>query len=749
MFSKQFIAATREYAEVDRSVPSPYLRRTIVLEKSVKRVTLTLCALGFYRFFLNGEELTRGYLSPYISNPDDILDYDSYDLTEKVQIGKNLFAFQLGNGMQNAFGGYVWDFDKAAFRSAPKMAGALEIEYADGTTTIIEADEHFLTAPSPLLSDDLRMGEIYDANAEIPDWNTLDFDDSRWSPAYFAETPKGDAVLCTARPIVKNGELSPISVTRGEWHPSVSGEHHTGYIYDFGENNAGIVRLRIAGEKGQKIMLVFGEVLDNGNLSTENITFPQKENNRGFDYVQKLIYICKGGEEEYLPSFTYFGFRYVFVEGLTEAQATKSLLTYLTMSTALTERGNFICSDTTLNRLQEMTRRATVSNFYHFPNDCPHREKNGWTADAALSAEHTLLNLDPEQNYYEWMRHIRKAQDARGALPGIVPTSGWGFRWGNGPAWDQVLIEIPYMTYRYTGNKQIVEESLDSILRYLRYLESRRDEKGLLAIGLGDWCAPMPTGIQSPLVFTDSVITKSLCDKAKFLCRVCDREADAAYCDRLSAELRAAIRTHLLDKENAVFAGNCQTSQAMGLYYGIFEEEEKEKAVSALLHYIEETDFHMQVGVLGARVMFHVLAEHGRIDTAYRMITAKGRPSYADWIEKDYTCLAESFPAKSDFVGSKNHHFWGDISAFFIKDIAGIHYNPNGDDPHFVMIKPHFPSALTYAKAYHHSPFGKIEAEWKRENCKVKLTLRIPNGIKYAVLLSQSDQEKTEVAYEL
>ena len=130
----------------------------------------------------------------------------------------------------------------------------------------------------------------------------------------------------------------------------------------------------------------------------------------------------------------------MLVSGITEAQATEDLLTALEMHSLLEERGGFSCSDETANKLQQMTRQSDVTNFYYFPTDCPQREKNGWTADAALSSEHILLNFGAEKSYREWLRAIVKAQDNNGALPGIVPTSGWGFAWGNGPAWDSVLI---------------------------------------------------------------------------------------------------------------------------------------------------------------------------------------------------------------------------------------------------------------------------------------------------------------------
>lgn len=294
-----------------------------------------------------------------------------------------------------------------------------------GEAHCIESDETWHTESSPLLFDDYRFGEIYDGRLEIPGWNTIGFDDSEWKFAERAPQPRGEKRLCTAEPIDIVNELKPISVTKTE----------KGYLYDFGINTAGVCRLCVRGELDQRIELRHGEHLKDGLPDVENIWFKREHWARDLEYVHKDVYICRGdGEEVYTPAFAYHGFRYVLVSGITEAQATEDLLTALEMHSLLEERGGFSCSDETANKLQQMTRQSDVTNFYYFPTDCPQREKNGWTADAALSSEHILLNLGAEKSYREWLRAIVKAQDHNGALPGIVPTSGWGFAWGNGPA---------------------------------------------------------------------------------------------------------------------------------------------------------------------------------------------------------------------------------------------------------------------------------------------------------------------------
>lgn len=742
--SRAFISATREMSTLETRIPAPYLRKTVTIENDIVKAELSVCGLGFYRFWLNGEELTRGHLSPYISAADDVMDYDVYDLTNEIRSGENVLGFLLGNGMQNGFGGYVWDFEKASWRSAPKLAICLRLTNADGTVTEIEADESFVCAPSPTVSDELRLGEWYDARLEIPGWNLPGFDNSGWTPAIPAETPRGKSVVCQAHPIVCTRELTPVDIRPDTLLTFAKNDRQVrGYLYDFGENCAGVPTLRITGEPGQKIGMIFGEyVNDEGTFSVDNLRFIRPEYLDMPLYIQENEYICKGGaEESWTPSFTYHGFRYALVWGITPEQATKDLMTYKVMNTQLDSKGGFSCSDEVLNKLQRMTEIATLANFYHFPTDCPHREKNGWTGDAVLSAEHTLLNYDAADNYYEWMRHIRASLEEEGNFPSIVPTAN---HWGNdvNPAWDEVLIHIPYMVYRFTGRKDLAEEALPEIWRYINQLIAVTDARGLMCVGLGDWCAPY--GYRSPVQFTSSVVCMEMCKEAAFLFRLCGRNAQADFCQTMSDNFRTAIRNHLIDWSNYTVVGcntphtGSQTSQAMAIYYNVFTEEEKPAAFRVLLEKIKEENDHLDTGVLGARVIFFVLTQFGHSDLAHKIMVDPTYPSYGQWVARGETSLCEDFNRYDMTISSLNHHFWGSISAWFIQCIAGIHFNPNADDIHRADITPHFITGLSQAQACYQAPDGEIQVSWARIDEKtVELTLSIPEGIHSQLILEK------------
>ena len=721
--------------ELTEWVAAPYLRRTVTIAKAVEKAELSVCGLGFYRFWLDGTELTRGHMSPFISNPDDIMDYDVYDITDRIGIGRHALGFLLGNGMQNCFGGYVWDFEKGAWRSAPKLAVCLALTYADGTAEEIEADEAFVWMPSPILFDDIRHGERYDAALEIPGWNLPDFDDSAWNTAVRVECPRGRSVVCGAKPIREWNRLTPIAIKPDmRLTYTLNPQIDEGYLYDFGTDYSGIPLLRIKGQKGQKISMIFGEYIDSkGNFTVDNLRFVREDYSNIPLYIQRDEYTCKGeGIEEWSPSFTYHGFRYCLVTGITAEQATEDLLTYIVMNTELEERGAFSCSDAILNQLQSMVRVATLANFYHFPTDCPHREKNGWTADASLSLEHTLLNLAPDANYREWYMHILASQDERGNIPVIVPTGGWGGH-GINPSWDILLFHLPYMFYRYRGDKQIVEDSLAGMWHYLDFLVKNTNEDGLVPYGLGDWCAPTYYEGFVERSFTSTVAAIEMCRQASVLFDLCGRTTQADFCRALGSNYREAIRAHLIDYDRMIVTAftngkPCsQTAQAMAIYYGIFNDDEIPAAYKRMTDEIHREGDHLDVGVLGARVIFHLLTERGDAELAYAMIANPTYPSYGALAAAGNTAMTECFELEDDRINSRNHHFFGDVSAWFIKCICGIHYNPDITDHARVDIKPHFLNALSHAEAYHECPMGKIEVRWARnDDGTVSLTVAVP-----------------------
>ncbi len=757
-----FITAGKEMATYEKHVPAPFLRKKFSLKKSKKNYKTVVSGLGFYKLFVNGKEITKGFLAPYISNPDDMVYFDEYDITDLLNDGENVIGAILGNGMENCNGGAVWDFHIAKFRSAPKFA----LRIYEDDEILLDTDESWKCADSPIFFDDMRSGCFYDARNEIPHWADTDFDDSKWKNAIYAEIPRGECRICEAEPITVQQEIKPVKITKCilPYHKSNfdtrrsdaerelflnnEPEHQTckgdeeGYLFDFGVNTAGIWKLKVKGKKGQEIILQTVEYFaEDGNIQVNSFGcfYPT-------GYGQRDIYICKGeGEETFIPSFTYKGGRYCFVIGITEEQATESLLTYLELHSDFEERGGFECSDELTNKLQEITMRSAKSNFFYFPTDCPHREKNGWTGDAASSAEYMTMNFATEKSYTEWARNICKAVNDIGQLPGIVPTAGWGYHWGNGPAWDRIIVYLPYYTYIYRGDKRIAEESIHGIMRYLNYLTTKENENGLFAFGLGDWC-PMNReagDYVAPLELTDSVMVMSICEKASYLFGEMNMPLQKAFADGLYEKTRKNIREHLIDFNTMTAAGNCQTSQAICIFYNVFEKSEKKAAFEKLVKLIKEKDDHIDCGYLGCRVIFHVLAMNGEAELAYKMITRKDYPSFVYPIIKyGSTSLWEQYFDREN--SSVNHHFFGDVSNFFIKRIAGLEINPLRRNENEYYVHPSFIETLDNAKAYYNAVAGKISVEWKREKDLIKIKIDAPENTKGTIYIPDGYEIKSE-----
>ena len=712
--SNRFITAGFEMNTFEKHVPAPYFRKEFTSEKET--ITLTIAVCGFYELFLDGEKITKGRLAPYISNTDHLVYADKYEVS--LEKGTHTVGVLLGNGFQNNQGGHEWDFDKATFRSAPKFSIIAESENG----VIFDSSSGFKTHPSPILYDDYRIGEIYDANKELCGWNKTGFDDSAWTFALNAPSPKGELRLCEADPILVEKEVSAISVEKSK----------NGYLYTFPTNRAGVCKLKVKNTKaGQKITFRHSDKLrENGDVEYYlGLWFPKHTNREEMYLVHRDTYICVGAEEEtYTPTFTYHSFKYVEVDGIDESQATPDLLTFEVMNSALQECADFISSSEDLNKVQRMARNSTLSNFHYFPTDCPHREKQGWTGDACLSSEQTILNLRAEKSYREWLRSICASQNGAGAIPAIVPTGGWGFAWGTGPAWDAALFFIPYYCYKYRGDVQIIKECAPTFIKYLNYLTTRIRPDGLIAWGLIDW---VQTGYfpstQCPLEVSDTIMSYANATKAAEMFDVIGMKHQAEFARSIASDLKEAFHKNLVD-ENKVVKGDCESSQAMALYYGLFDECDYEKASDELIRIVHREGDALSVGGLGLRTIFHELSRKGENDLAIKLCINRDSYSYATFIDDGSDTLYERFDLK-EVSNSHNHHFYSDVSAFFISDIAGIKYNPTFTDLTRVDICPGLVSTLDSAKSHFDSNFGKIVSSWKKDGEDYVLSVEMPDTL--------------------
>lgn len=753
MIPQNFVCASKDAASFENHIAAPIFRKSFIIN-SLEKCTLTIGCTGFYDLFLNGEKITDGYLKPYISNPDDIIFYNQYDLTNKLVLGENVICVILGNGHANAIGGALWGHYKRN-HSAP--AFALSCEHGDGSFSA----EDMKWNRSHILFDDYRCGCFWDNTLFIKEWYLKDFDDSIWNAPVVCDYSHSVKKLASCESVDETRRIKPVKISKGcirdfRMHDCFkdivySGETllgktplADGYIYDFGENCSGVPCLKIKGERGQKIQMQFFECIYEGFADNVNINlYPES-------CCQKDVYICSGnGEEEFIPPFTFHGFRYCYVHGITEEQATEDLLTYVVLHNDIKIKAQFQCSDEISNQIFDACRRSDLANCFYIITDCPTREKNGWTGDVSLSAEHFMFNFAMENVLSDWLNCIRLAQNEAGELPVIVPSTG-GFR--KFAVWDSVICSIPYNVYKYTGNTQIIKDTADTIMKNLKMHLSLLDERGISEAGYGDWLPvdSEPDCYASPLGFCVSSILLLSLSMAQKMFDVVGMEENSKFIKENYDKLREAIRKEYNDN-GVILKGRCekyvkptyrisQTSQALGLYCGIFNENEKDNAVKKLVELIVENNYSFDCGFLGLRAIFHVLSENGYSELAYKMITKPTHPSYANMIYRGETSCWERFQAPGNGIGSRNHHFLADVSSWYLKNVAGINVNPECDDPDVIFINPSFIKSIESASGSYENKNGSVEVKWMRNDDKIEGTINVNGNLK--IVLADGLEDK-------
>ena len=503
----------------------------------------------------------------------------------------------------------------------------------------------------------------------------------------FDESKYGNAKICRAPGGVLKLDKSPgIKVIRTVTPVSVDKD-----IYDFGEAISGWAKIRAKGEAGREIKLEYAEIIENGEVHPHINCFLERT---GSTHINYDSYIMKGdGQENYAPAFCYHGFRYVKVSGAPENFEIEAQVVH----TDLKKIGFFECSDDMLNKIHDASVRSLITNYVGMPTDCPHREQNGWTGDAALSCQQMLFNFDVYPAYEKWMDDILDAQRPSGQLPGIIPTGGWGFNWGSGPAWDACIIIMPWQIYQNTGKKEILIKMWDGMNRYMDYI-SHMAEGYIVDFGLGDWCPPDWDDV-TPAVVTDTALYHVF---AKIMAKISEvLGEDGTEYVRLASCIKEAFRNKFFGNEEFE---KKQTYLACIVYQGICEDNECQFYADKLAERIKENGYRFDCGILGIKYVFSVLSDYGYADVAYKAVINPEMPSYAYWMNKGFNTLCESW----DITNSCNHHMFSEVDHWFYRHLAGIRLDETG-----LVIKPSF--VVDWVKAKHCG----IEVSWDSEKIEI------------------------------
>lgn len=691
----------RAYSETN---PAPIYAKAFTLASLPKKAELAFCALGMGYAYINGKRVSEDLFMSPPSNYDRTLWYVKYDVTSLLQKGENLIVFLCGNGFLNEDCDNAWDSPTATWRDFPKVIAAL---WADGEQIAV-TDGTWRVAPrSPYLMNRLRLGVTYDARIPAPETIGVHEISAWWESAIVDDrAPQGELCYYDAEPVRECETFAPVSVKR-------TGEGR--YLYDFGVNSSGYVRVRTAESSGTTLTLRYVESLDaNGDLFYNDML---RFYHQGEFQTERLI--CNGEVLEWSTLFSFYGFRYVEVSGV--ESETPPTLTGVFTHQDIARKSGFSCSEPRLEELFACGIRSSYSNMFFMPTDCPTREKYGWMNDAQSSAEQFLVDFDAIRMLKMWNRSICDAVDDEKGLPGIVPTHGWGYNWGNGPVSDGSLFEQAYRIYLHSGDGSDLCYNLPYFRRYLAFLKRKENADGFVDFGLFDWVHPISriySAEHIPVTFINAVYRVKFNRIAALAARL-GGEDDREFCDEEKRQI-ALIKKHYMDE-----SGRCkldeQTALAMLIYHGVYEE--LEPLAAQLKALVEKNNYHHECGMVGIRHLYMALNRCGLHDHAYRILTAEGYPSYFDWLKKGVSTLCETWKMHA----SQNHHMLSDFMSWIMKTVVGI--SPDDNAPIFdeIEVDPVFIDALDYASGYHDSPRGRVACAWKRaERGKILLSVTAP-----------------------
>ena len=722
----------------------PQLRREFTATKPVKRAMAYICGLGQFEMFLNGEKVGDHFLDPAWTKFDKEAQYVAFDITGELRDGKNAVGVMLGNGYYHTpHGRYL----KLLFSyGAPKMICKLQIEYADGTAQTVVSDDKWRASESPVTFSSIYGGEDYDASAVQPGWAEPGFDDRKWKKAVLTQGAGVKLIPQISEPLKVMERIPTVRRFRaanGNW------------VYDLGQNASGIVQLTVRAVTPQSIKLIPGELIN------DDSTVNQRASGAPFYHV----YTARGdgSSETWHPQFTYYGFRYVEVEGAVPAgESNPGALPEVIDITGLHTRnsaaqvGTFACSDPLFNKIHTLIDWAVRSNMASVLTDCPHREKLGWLEVTHLMGGSIQYRYDISRLYAKQVNDMRTAQHANGMVPTIAPqyvTFSPDFI--DTPEWGSAFVIIPWNLYEWYGDLAPLRDNYERMKRYVDYLGSRADNH-IVAYGLGDWYDIGPdrpgyaqltsNGVTATAIYYQDV---KILERAA---RLLGKEADVRKYAALASDIKRAFNEKFFDKKTLKYDRDSQTANSIALHMDLVEPQYKAVVRQNLIDDIRRRGNALTAGDVGYRYVLRALEENDASEVIYDMNSRYDVPGYGYQLAHGATCLTESWQAYREV--SNNHCMLGHLMEWLYSGLGGIRQSPGSAGYKEIVIRPQVvgdihSAAVSFrsqvvgdihsAAVSFRSPYGLIRSEWSDSPQQYRQRVEIPANTTALVYLPAVD----------
>ena len=719
------------------------LRHAFTVHGAVKSARLYSTALGAYEIFLNGERVGDDVMAPGWTDYRQRVEYQTYDVTEQIAKGGNAIAALLAPGWFET--PLEWFQQPNNYGDTPPALRAqLRIEYADGSVEWVNTDASWQASPSYILHAEIYDGESQDARLAQPGWDTAAVAVEGWKSA-MAIDPKPMKIEAQNYP--------PIRVERTMEAKSVTEPKPGVYVYDIGQNLAGVARLRVEGPAGTEVRLRFAEILNpDGTLYTANLRTAKATDH----------FILDGkGVEEFTPQFTYHGFRYVELTGLPTAPG-KDAVAAVVFHTDAAFTSKLETGSGMIDKLWSNILWGQRSNFMSVPTDCPQRdERLGWTADAQVFWRAASYNMNLAAFSRKFGGDMRGTQSGT-PYYGIIASGTIEESATSGAGWSDAGVIIPWTSWLQTGDTSIIEENWAAMERFLGAIEAANPDglrKNDAGDEFGDWLSPEGktnyTLIATAYWAYDATLMRQMAQAT-------GRTQDEGKYARLFEKIRAAFEKQFvradgfvagadngpsLDRNNNPNArskgGDTQTGYVLALHMNLLPENLRTAAAQKLADKIEDNHGMLGTGFLGTAYLLGELTKSGHAKLAYKLLLNTAYPSWGYEVEHGATTMWERWNGNQMLadpgMNSFNHYAYGAVADWIYRDAAGVDATPLDAGFHTVVLHPVFDARLGSVSFDYASPYGEIHSDWTASDRTAQWRLTLPANTTGRLMLNAGE----------
>ena len=704
---------------------SPYIRKKFHVQ-NIQKARLYITGLGLYWLEVNGKRVCEEYFTPGCTSVNHLVQIYTYDLTDLLVSGDNVLGVMMGNGWAKGRFGTFPKYHYAPLIHQYLLKAELHLTLEDSTKQILVTDESWKCLPSPVLEDSIYDGEVFDQRKAIEGWSSTSCHAQNWEDAKIAqEVSLGKPVDRLSLPVIVKQTIQPIQILQ-----TPAGET----VLDMGQNMVGWVQMRLHEPEGTCIRLSYGEILQNGCFYNENLRSAKAQ----------YTYISDGNEHIVAPHFTFYGFRYVKVEGNTKPLRLEDF-TGCVVYSDLDETGWITTSDDHINRLFLNAKWSQKDNFLDIPTDCPQRdERMGWTGDAQMFCQTACYNMNALAFYRKYLRDLRVEQTAMGGRVGhLVPSFYHNYKeiddeaWlGGSCAWGDAAVIIPWTLYRHYGDITILEESYASMKSWIDWIvRTNVSDSGLWDQGFrfGDWLAldgPDEFCGGTDVTLVASAYLKQSSGLVAKAAKILNLAEDAAYYEALSDKTKQAIQNVYYTKD-----GKCkiqtQTAYILALAMNLVDTEIRPLVAQNLVTMLQANNMHLQTGFVGTPFLCKVLSGEGYTQEAYELLFQKDYPSWLYQVDMGATTIWERWNSvlpngklSGTGMNSLNHYTYGSIVQWMYENICGL--TPKDEGFKTFYITPEYTHRLSYVDMRYDSPKGTIQIKWESQGNQYSLYVKVP-----------------------